>query len=91
MDGFCSLAANRRDDDYGGSLENRLRFTWQVFYAMHAAVCNEFIVGIRMVADEDFEKVLLKEESIEIARQLASSGKLDFFNIFAAISTPTLH
>ncbi|PWK75485.1 NADH:flavin oxidoreductase [Aminobacter sp. AP02] len=81
MDGFWSPATNHRDDDYGGSLDNRLRFTWRVIDAVRAAVGKEFVVGIRMVADEDFDKGLSKEDGIEIARRLASAGKFDFLNI----------
>ena len=78
MDGFWSPATNRRDDEYGGSLDNRLRFTWRVIDAVRAAVGPDFIVGIRMVADEDFEKGLSKDEGVEIARRLAASGKVRF-------------
>ncbi|MET0940624.1 MAG: NADH:flavin oxidoreductase [Mesorhizobium sp.] len=81
MDGFWSPATNRREDDYGGSLENRLRFTWSVIDAVRGAVGPDFVVGIRMVADEDFEKGLSRDEGIEIARRLAGSGKFDFLNI----------
>ena len=81
MDGFWSPLTNRRDDEYNGSLDNRLRFTWQVIDAVRAAVGKDFIVGIRMVADEDAEKGLSREEGVEIARRLAASGKFDFLNI----------
>ncbi len=81
MDAFWSPATNRREDDYGGSLDNRLRFTWAVIDAVREAVGPDFIVGIRMVADEDFEKGLGREEGVEIARRLAASGKFDFLNI----------
>ena len=81
MDGFWSPATNHRDDEYGGALDNRLRFTWQVIDAVRQAVGDDFIVGIRMVADEDFEKGLSKQEGIEIARRIAASGKFDFINL----------
>ena len=81
MDGFWSPATNHRDDEYGGALDNRLRFTWQVIDAVRKAVGQDFIVGIRMVADEDFEKGLSKREGIEIARRIAASGKFDFINL----------
>ncbi|MES0203786.1 NADH:flavin oxidoreductase [Mesorhizobium australicum] len=81
MDGFWSPATNHRDDEYGGPLDNRLRFTNMVLDAVRAAVGDKFVVGIRMVADEDFDKGLSKEEGVEIARRLAGSGKLDFLNI----------
>ena len=81
LDGFWSPATNRRDDDYGGSIDNRLRFTWRVIDAVRAAVGPDFIVGIRMVADEDFDKGLSKAEGVDIARRLAASQKFDFLNI----------
>jgi 2,4-dienoyl-CoA reductase-like NADH-dependent reductase (Old Yellow Enzyme family)/thioredoxin reductase len=81
MDSFWSPATNRREDEYGGSLDNRLRFSFRVIDAVRAAVGPDFIVGIRMVADEDFEKGLSKEEGVEIARRLAACGKIDFLNI----------
>jgi len=81
MDSFWSPATNRRDDQYGGSLDNRLRFSFRVLDAVRAAVGPDFIVGIRMVADEDFEKGLSKDEGVEIARRLVAGGKVDFLNI----------
>jgi 2,4-dienoyl-CoA reductase-like NADH-dependent reductase (Old Yellow Enzyme family)/thioredoxin reductase len=81
MDGFWSPLTNQRDDEYNGSLDNRLRFTWRVIDAVRAAVGPDFLVGIRMVADEDNAKGISRSEGIEIARRLADSGKFDFLNI----------
>ena len=81
LDQFWSPATNRRTDEFGGSLDNRLRFTWRVVDAVRAAVGHSFIVGVRMVADEDRANGLKKEEGVEIARRLATSGKIDFLNI----------
>jgi len=81
MDGFWSPATNRRDDEYGGSLDNRLRFTHRVLDAIRDAVGPEFIVGIRMVADEDWDKGLSREEGVEIARRLVAGGQVDFLNV----------
>jgi 2,4-dienoyl-CoA reductase-like NADH-dependent reductase (Old Yellow Enzyme family)/thioredoxin reductase len=81
LDAFWSPATNRRNDAYGGSLDNRLRFTFEVLDAVRAAVGPDFIVGIRMVADEDWQAGLSREEGIEIARRLAAGGQVDFLNI----------
>jgi len=81
LDGFWSPATNRRDDEYGGSLDNRLRFTRLVLDAMRDAVGPDFIVGIRMVADEDWDRGLSREEGVEIARRLVATGQVDFLNI----------
>lgn len=80
-DQFWSPATNCRTDDYGGGLDNRLRFTFRVLDAVRTATDPKFIVGIRMVADEDWDIGLTRSEGIEIARRLVSSGQVDFLNI----------
>src|SRR6516162_9331063 len=64
LDAFWSPATNQRTDIYGGSLDNRLRFTFRVLDAIRAAVGRDFIVGLRMVADEDFSGGLTREEGV---------------------------
>jgi len=81
MDGFWSPATNQRDDEYNGSLDNRLRFTRRVLNAIRDAVGKDFIVGIRMVADEDWDKGLSREEGVEIAQRLVADGQIDFLNL----------
>jgi N-methyl-L-proline demethylase len=81
LDQFWSPATNQRTDEYGGSLDNRLRFTGRVLDAIRKAVGADFIVGIRMVADEDWDKGLSREEGVEITRRLVASGAIDFLNI----------
>ncbi|MFZ1661823.1 MAG: FAD-dependent oxidoreductase [Paracoccaceae bacterium] len=81
MDSFWSPATNKRTDDHNGSLDNRLRFTHRVLDAVRAATGPDFIVGIRMVADEDWDKGLSREEGVEIAKRLSASGKIDFLNL----------
>jgi len=49
LDQFWSPATNRRDDEYGGSLDNRLRFTFRVLDAIRQRVGAAFIVGLRLV------------------------------------------
>ena len=81
MDAFWSPGTNFRDDEYGGSLDNRLRFMFRVIEAIRDAVGAEFIVGIRMVADEIWARGLSKEEGVEIARRVAADGRFDFINL----------
>ena len=81
LDGFWSPATNRRTDGHAGSLDNRLRFTLRVLAAIRESVGPDFIVGVRMVADEDWELGLSRDEGIEIARRLVASGQIDFLNI----------
>ncbi len=81
MDGFWSPATNRRRDAFGGSLDNRLRFTFRVLERTRQLVGPEFIVGLRMVADEDWDRGLSRAEGIEIAQRLVTSGQVDFLNV----------
>ena len=80
-DGFWSPATNKREDNYGGSLDNRLRFANRMFRAIREAVGPQFIVGPRLVCDEDWDKGLSRAEGLEIARRLVAGGDIDFLNI----------
>ncbi len=81
LDGFWSPATTRRDDDYGGSLDNRLRFGMRVLQAIRDRVGSEFIVGLRIVADEDWDQGLSRDDGLEICKRFRDSGLIDFLNI----------
>jgi 2,4-dienoyl-CoA reductase-like NADH-dependent reductase (Old Yellow Enzyme family) len=78
---FWSPATNRREDEYGGSLENRMRLVNDVLAAIRERIGKEFIVGVRMVCDEAWDKGLSSDEGVEIARRLAAGGMIDFVNV----------
>ena len=80
-DQFWSPATNHRQDDYGGNLDNRMRFSERVLQAMRHAVGPDFLIGIRMVADEAWDIGLTRNDGIEIARRFAAGGVVDFLNI----------
>ena len=81
MDGFWSPATGQRQDEFGGSLENRMRFGMRVLAAVRAKVGSDFIVGLRIAADEDWDQGLSKTEGIAICRAFQASGHIDFLNI----------
>lgn len=81
MDQFWSPATNKRSDEWGGSLENRTRFSLRVLKAIRDRVGDEFIVGIRMVADEQWDIGLTREEGVAIAHLMIDSGNIDFLNL----------
>jgi len=81
LDQFWSPATNTRDDEYGGSLDNRLRFTHRVLEAIRASVGPYFIVGLRLVADEDWDRGLSRDDGVEICRRLVATGQVDFLNL----------
>ena len=78
---FWSPMSNQLDNDYGGSLENRLRFSMEVLGAVRDRVGPDFILGIRYVADEDTPAGYGQAEGIEISRRLKDSGLIDFLNV----------
>ena len=81
IDGFWSPLTNLRNDDYGGTLDNRLRFSHQILQAIRDRVGADFIVGLRMVTDEDQPGGLTAADGLEIARRMVASGRIDFLNI----------
>jgi len=81
IDQFWSPLTNYRDDDWGGSIDNRLRFTHLIVDAIRARVGAEFIVGLRLVIDEQLENGITRELGIEIARRMVDSGQIDFLNV----------
>ena len=74
MDSFVSPWLNHRDDEYGGSLENRLRVPLRLIDAVRAAVPDDFVVGIRMSMDQLRDDGLTSEDAIAVLRQYADHG-----------------
>lgn len=81
MDQFWSPLTNELDAPFGGSLDNRLRFTFEVLRAVRQRVGNEFIVGVRYTADEALKGGISAEEGLDISRRLKESGMVDFLNV----------
>jgi N-methyl-L-proline demethylase len=81
LDAFWSPRTNRRDDAYGGSLDNRLRFGLEVLEAIRREVGADHLVGMRLVVDEATAGGIGADEGLLIARRLAGSGLIDFLNV----------
>lgn len=73
---FLSPVSNRRDDEYGGSAANRMRFPLEVFDAVRAALPASKPVGVRVSATDwlDGEESWTLEQTIELARHLKARG-----------------
>jgi 2,4-dienoyl-CoA reductase-like NADH-dependent reductase (Old Yellow Enzyme family)/thioredoxin reductase len=80
---FMSPHYNRRTDEYGGSLENRLRFPLEVIEAVRDAVGHDFVVGIRINAEDFVEGSITLDDFLEIIPVLVKTGKLDYINVTA--------
>ena len=92
IDQFWVPSVNRRTDEYGGSLENRLRFSVEVIRAIRAAVGRDFVLGMRVSGDELIPDGLHLEDVVEIVRALDSLGQLDYFTVSGSTGeTPRYH
>lgn len=71
---FVSPISNQRDDHYGGSLENRMRFPLEVFEAVRAAVPKEIACGARITGTDWIDGGITPDEMVTFARELKSRG-----------------
>ncbi|MDF2232374.1 FAD-dependent oxidoreductase [Albimonas sp. CAU 1670] len=78
---FMSPLSNRRTDEYGGSLENRLRFPIRVLRAVREAVGPDMCLGVRLSGEEWLPEGLHIEEAERAAVLLAQAARVDFFNV----------
>src|SRR5256885_7638501 len=81
IDQFWSPAFNQRLDEYGGSLDNRMRFGLEVLTQIRRRVGRDFVVGARISGDELTPGGLSASDMASIARRLAASGLVDFLSI----------
>ena len=81
LEQFWSPMTNDLEAPYGGSLDNRLRFTFDVLRAIRARCGNEFIVGLRYTSDPLQAGGTTAAEGIEISHKLKNSGLVDFLNV----------
>jgi len=71
---FLSPRTNRRSDEYGGSLENRMRFPLRAVEAVLSAVGPDYPVGYRFLIDEELPDGLHLEETSILAAELEKRG-----------------
>ncbi|MBF0643197.1 oxidoreductase [Pseudomonas protegens] len=81
---FINPRVNRRTDGYNGELEQRLRFIREILDAMRASTDAEFIIGLRISADERDPEGLTEDESLAAVQML--QGQLDYVHIVAGTS-----
>ena len=81
---FINPRVNRRTDGYNGGLEQRLRFLREVIAAVRAATDEQFIIGLRISADERDPEGLTEDESLAAVQSL--QAQLDYVHIVAGTS-----
>ncbi len=78
---FLSRFSNTREDEYGGSLQNRLRLPLEVLRAVREEVGAGVPVGIRVSADEFSPDGLGVEETMEIVQRLLDAVRIDYVSV----------
>jgi anthraniloyl-CoA monooxygenase len=75
LSSFITPLTNRRTDEYGGSLENRMRFPLEVFRAMRAAWPDDRPMSVRISANDWMgDQGVTPDEAVEIGRAFAEAG-----------------
>jgi len=74
LSAFISPVTNRRDDAYGGSLENRLRFPLEVFAAVRAVWPQDKPISVRISAHDWVEGGITPSDAVQIARAFKAAG-----------------
>lgn len=82
---FLNPRVNLRQDGYGGSFENRLRFVTEAVAAARRGAGEGMVLGLRLSGEEKDHDGLSAEEMLEIAAALAGGG-LDYLNVTAGTS-----
>jgi 2,4-dienoyl-CoA reductase-like NADH-dependent reductase (Old Yellow Enzyme family) len=84
---FLSPLSNQRTDQYGGSLENRMRYPLEIFQAVRAAVPSEMAVGMRISATDWVDGGWDLEQSVVFAQALDQLG-CDFIHVSSGGLSP---
>lgn len=84
---FWSSHTNHREDRYGGSFENRMRFTVEMLERIWKVVGSDFTVGIRISAEEMTMDGTTIKDAVKITEYLVENVRLDFINVTSGDSS----
>ena len=87
LSSFLTPVSNRRTDEYGGAVENRLRFPLEVFTAMCAVWPMEKPMSVRVSATDWVDDGVTADESVAIARAFGAAGA-DIIHVSTGQTTP---
>ena len=78
VDQFWTPWSNTRDDNWGGSLDNRTRFSREIMSRIRKTCGDDFIVGLAINEEPDFEVALQRESLAEIVALHDGAGLIDY-------------
>ncbi len=88
---FLSRNTNRRTDEYGGGLENRMRILREIIAAIRVAVGRDYPMSVRLCGDELIRDGIVLDEAVAAARILEADGLIDCINTSIGTATQTLY
>ena len=80
---FLSPVANKRRDKYGGDLRGRMTFLMEVVHSVREAVGEDFVVGVRINADDFMPGGITLDDAKEVAMTLEGTNKVDYISMSA--------
>ena len=83
---FMNPTTNQREDEFGGSFENRLRFLSTILTSIRAKVGDDFVIGIRVSGDELDGLGLDADAMLKICKAIDDKQLVDYFNVIASSS-----
>ncbi len=78
---FASTITNKRTDEYGGSLENRCRFTLEIIVKIRQAIGKDMPFGVRLQAFAMEPGGITVDDAVELAKMLEANGNLDYIGL----------
>lgn len=84
---FWSPNVNNRDDEFGGTLENRCRFIVEIVDRIRERTSDGFVVGIRLSAEERSEQGLSFDETLPIIEHIDDATTLDYWSVVVGSSS----
>ena len=84
---FWNPSVNDRDDEFGGSLADRCRFTTEIVERVRERTSDGFAVGIRLSAEERSEEGLSFDETLPIIEHIDDATRLDYWSVVVGSSS----
>ncbi len=83
---FLNPNVNRRDDRYGGNIENRLRFLREIAADIRSKTAPDFVIGLRITGEEHDSQSIEASLVLNCCQMLDGDGVIDYFSTVAGTS-----
>ncbi len=80
---FLNPAINNRQDEFGGSLENRMRLLREIVTRTRVKIGDDKTLGIRITLDEKIDNGMDGDEIVKVCQSLETDNNLDYFSVIS--------